>query len=801
MLDPQLQSLLQSLRGRVRRYVVVDSLLAIVAVILIGFWVGYLIDYLPVLLGGSEMPRLARAILLGIVVAAVAAIAVRLLVARLRRPLPDDSLALLIERHHPQLGGRLVTAVQLNQPGRHGDAHSPDLLQMVHRQASDRIGEVDPGRVFRHQPLFRKALVAGPLLLLAIVFAAISPQGFARAAGRLSLLSDARWPRRAKLEMVGVDLPIVTASGSQEMDPERIEFVDGVMRLPKGSSGVLRIRAVADDAEVPSLCTVYYRSEDGTRGQSNMRRVGRQRDGYQAFILDGAPLSNLSDSFEFSVQGLDDRLTDFRIEAVPPPVITQMDVKIRYPKYLQSVASTEDSNTFDFETPYQAGLRVSEGSDVLLQAVSSEPLGEVDVVLEAAGVERPAQDLTFSSDRRVVTVSLKDFDQPTAVKLVPADQTGISAQAPFRYFLGAVMDEPPTVELALKGIQSAVTPIARLPIECRVSDDYGVESLQAFVAPKHSTDENEPAAGPEDGSTEDDDATAQNVEDASAEQTTLAVSLRPDREGNASTVVDLRELVNDGSLQPIEPGGAISVYAEARDGYNLDGQHLTSSELYRLQVVTPEELLSLLERRELGLRTRLEQTVTEAQGLRDQLARFRAERFEVSPPNNPEASSESDQDVRQRELQILRLRVQQSRLQASKAKEELTGIAESLDDILQEMVNNRVDSADRQERLGSGVRDPLRRIADVSMEQLGQQIAEIESAVDQPELAMQRTEAALQTADKILLDLTAVLEKMLDLESYNEILDLVRGLIDDQEKLKEDTQKERKKRVLDLFND
>jgi hypothetical protein len=40
---------------------------------------------------------------------------------------------------------------------------------------------------------------------------------------------------------------------------------------------------------------------------------------------------------------------------------------------------------------------------------------------------------------------------------------------------------------------------------------------------------------------------------------------------------------------------------------------------------------------------------------------------------------------------------------------------------------------------------------------------------------------------------------MLDLESYNEILDLVRGLIEDQNELMEDTKSERKKKVLDLF--
>ena len=40
---------------------------------------------------------------------------------------------------------------------------------------------------------------------------------------------------------------------------------------------------------------------------------------------------------------------------------------------------------------------------------------------------------------------------------------------------------------------------------------------------------------------------------------------------------------------------------------------------------------------------------------------------------------------------------------------------------------------------------------------------------------------------------------MLDLESYNEILDMVRDLIGDQKELLDETKSERKKRVLELF--
>lgn len=781
MLAPELQSLLQTLRSRIRRYVVLDSVLAIVAVLLGAFWIGLLVDYLPVTVGGSEMPRSARGMLLLVVGVIVLVIVIRMLLSRLRCPLPDDSLALLVERHHPKLGGRLVTAVQLNQPGRSGDSHSPELLQLVHREASQSIDEVDPGRVFRMQPLVRKAAFAGPLLLLALGFAIYSPSAFARAAARLTLFSDARWPRRARLEMVGVDLPSVTAQSTQDADPTRVEFTEGVMRLPIGSSGTLRIRAAADDAEVPSLCTVYYQTEDGTRGQSNMRRVGRERDGFQAFVLDGPPLSNLAASFSFSILGLDDRLPDFRIEAVEPPAITEMNVQIRYPNYLRESAVAGNSGEVDFATPYQAGLRISEGSRVTLEAIASLPLGAVDAVLEFDGQEQQVQNLSYSEDRTRVRLTLDHFRSPTAIRLVPADSDGISAQAPFRYFLGAILDEPPTVGLSLSGIQSAVTPIARLPVECLVQDDYGVESVKAFVA-RSEGEKKDGAANDESGKSDD--------------LPPISKVMQPDRDGKSETVIDLRELTNTGQIKPLQPGGSISVYAESSDGFDLDGTHLTTSEMFRLQVVTAEELLTLMERRELGLRTRLEQTVTETQGLRDQLSRFRADRFEVSTESQ---DGESAEQTLRRQLQIIRLRVQQAGLQTSKAAEELTGIAESLDDLLLEMVNNRVDSKDRQERLGVGVRDPLRRIVDVSMKQLNQQIQSIEQSVADPEQALAQTELAIVTVDEVLLQLSAVLEKMLDLESYNELLDLVRGLIQDQNQIKEDTQTERKNRVKDLF--
>ena len=811
-LDPRVTHLLEGLRHQIRRWVVWDSVLTLVAVILGAFWLGLALDYLPVLMGGTEMPRLARLILLVLVAALVVGILWKTLISRLARPLPDDSLALLLERHHPELGGRLVTAVQLNRLGRHGDSHSSELLRNVHDQAVSRIDQVDPARVFQRAPLMKKALVAGPLLLMAIVMLVISPQAFGRAASRLTLFSNDPWPRRAHLEMVGVELPVVSAREDDTTVPRLIRFVDKVIRLPRGSSGTLRIQAKADEgAELPDVCTVHYDTvalEDvqanvlgsdpagsspsviAASGQSNMRRVGRVTEGYQSFLLDGPPLASLSDSVDLSVRGLDDRLDGYRIEAVMPPVITDMQIIVRYPEYLRRPGDERRV------TSYQSGLRLAEGSAVTLIATSSVPLGDSEVLVNASTQDPVSFSVEHSDDRRELRLQIESFTQATTVTIVPVDAEGISAQAPYRYFLGVVLDEPPELKMKLVGIGSAVTPQAKIPVEATVHDDYGVRQLTVSLTPSGS-----PASSGDEPQT-----------------STASKNLSVDRDGQAKVQLDLRDLIAEGQLSKLIPGDVVNVLGEASDRYNLTGlhtgTHLTRSEIFRLQVVTPDKLLSLLERRELALRARLEQTIDETRNLRDALSllqrgfnetKRQAESSKTPTPETPATESPATQAKDQalldqtRVTQVRRLRIQQSGLQASKTSDELSGIATSLDDILLEMTNNRVDSVDRRERIGTGVRDPLRRITDGSLARLREQIATILPLLADDTQARQATETSVQTAEEVLLQLTAVLEKMLDLESYNEILDMVRGLLDDQEKLIDETKKERRKGVLDLF--
>ncbi|MEM9366606.1 MAG: polyketide synthase [Planctomycetota bacterium] len=803
-LHPSLRSLLSDLRGRIRRYVVWEAVLLLTAFILVSFWFGFAVDYLPVRLGGSEMPRSARAVLLGVMVLVVVW-RLRFFWQRVRRTLPDDSLALLIERKHPDFAGRLVTSVQLKETGRVGDWHSPLLLESVHREAVETAGRVDLGRIFQMQPLRTKAGVAVPMLVASGVFAIASPSVFRQAIARLSLASDVPWPRKAQLEAIGLEVPVVTADERESGKTRLLPFREGVVSLPRGGDAVLRVRAAGEDLGyvVPDLCTLSYHDEAGNRGRANFRRVGRLLDGYQGFLLDGPPLTAISSSLNLQVQGLDDRIDSIRVNVTDPPAISELDLEIRYPEYLRA----DSELAFDLRVPYQAGIRVREGSDLTLHGFCPVMLDSVDVFLMDDGVmaSNRSEDATHQLGQPKVIVEkdgkgfrtlLQDLRRPTTVSVVPKDKDGITSLSPYRYYLGVIRDQAPELSMRLRGIGTAITPNARIPALIEATDDYGIASLQWILAATPGDVEEgarEKEAQP-DGS-ELDETNGQQV---------ITRNPDPNAAGAIEVAVDLRAELDEGRITEFTPGTQVQVYALANDCYDLGPSHEVRSDLVRLDVVTPDQLLALLERRELEFRSRLEQAIDETERLKQSLGTLREPEMETS--RGGEAADQSTQ--RERPLQRLRLRVQQAALQASKSTDELAGVVNGLEDLLAEMTNNRLDTADRRERLDEGVRLPLRDVVQEPFPRLRQMLDALQSdagnmALDDAEVTLvewaKGVDASVVLTDQIVLQLNQVLDRMLDLESFNEILDLVRGLIDDQAELTEETREEQKKRLMELF--
>ncbi len=133
---------------------------------------------------------------------------------------------------------------------------------------------------------------------------------------------------------------------------------------------------------------------------------------------------------------------------------------------------------------------------------------------------------------------------------------------------------------------------------------------------------------------------------------------------------------------------------------------------------------------------------------------------------------------------------------------ETSGVADGFDDILAELVNNRVDTQELHERLEQGIAAPLHEIGGKLLPNLEERLAAAQTALEAKTAgAEQPLAAARSQAAEISEAMKRVLDRMLELESYNELVELLRGIVGDHSQLKERTQEEQKEKLKSLLEE
>ncbi|GAB5405059.1 MAG: polyketide synthase [Aureliella sp.] len=783
-LSPTIESKLDELRGLLKSYVVRQSIALMIIWGVAVFWIGGLVDYLPVQVGASETPKWVRAAMLSIMIAGPLWLVVFRMLPRLLRRLPSRSLALLFERRFPQLNSSLVTAVELvgEQPRDvSNQAAYNQMLSSAHAEAEERIATVEPSELLSWTPLRMTLTGAAVLVVASIGIAVANPNWVKHWSSRLFALSDAPWPRKAALRADGVVLAVPQFTGQLGEARITLPFVDGEVKVPMGAEALLQISADTTAESVPEVCTIFYSSETGNRGRANLRRVGSPVDSWQGFNIDGPPMNGITSSLELDVVGLDARLRDLKLSVVAPAAVAGMKVRCEYPEYLLASLEGAARSRADVELlPYRSGLQIPEGTRIALTGTGSCDLSHVEYVLVSANPDPSgATDDSAATDEPKIQrveatgnsfeIPLGVMTQNQVVEIRLVDSHGLPAELIPRYVLNVLPDTVPDVQSRLAGIGSAITANAVLPVRGSVADDNGLASTVAELT---------------------------LGETASA---TVPLSVNDDR---LESDLDLALLAEQDTLNPA-PGQTLSLTVTASDFYDLlPDPHTGSSRPIQLNVVTKDELLVLLDRQELEQRKRMEQVYFELEQLRDVLesTKLLIEQASVEQASLEKSISEQTDAAAAAKSQsrMASIKAQQSVLQGDKSQQDLTTLSAQIENLRQQLVNNRVDSVDRQDRLLDKVRQPLDDLLQTDYAQL--QIAlqallkETTKGGGEPEV-----DQSLRLISNVLVRLAEIRDNMLDMESFNEIIDLVRGLVDEQDTLLEETQAEQRKRILDLL--
>jgi len=386
------------------------------------------------------------------------------------------------------------------------------------------------------------------------------------------------------------------------------------------------------------------------------------------------------------------------------------------------------------QAPASRIVQVPAGSAVEIACTATKPLAAAEVVAVGDGGDDVLATLPEGVRGQTITATLGPASGDRTIAVRFTDTDGLVNRDPISFVLSAVPDAAPQVAVRMPGISTAVTPAAVLPFVGTISDDHGIDAAGVLL---------KRADGAE-------------------------VALPIARVAPGATVVDLPpEAPERVSLQSLGlvPGGGLTVAVTATDGCRLEGgPNAGTSDEWSLEVVTPEALLAMLEAREIILRRRFESSVADLAQARDRL---------VAPADGPADADDPDRD------DVARLAEA-----AARAAGETGEIATAFRLIRAELENNALLSAELDNRLVAQIADPLAKIA----------------ADDLPALvaACRRRlprEEVVRSVDAVLARMRAVLDKMMELESFNEVVDALRGLIRTQEEIRAETLRKQKQRA------
>jgi len=497
----------------------------------------------------------ARAVLLCAGLGALGWVSWRYLVRRLRAVPGEDPLAVAVEARHPQLGDRLISALQLARepdPERYG--MSPQLIEDAIREAVEPVRSVRFGDVLDTRRVAKRCALGLLALGLLAAGAAAKPSLAGIWFQRNVLLRDVRWPQETYLV---VDEEI---------------FRDGVARIVRGGDLVVTARIDEVRSKVfPDRVTIHYEDSEGDRGKAAMKaEVGRHVFRYE--------FTDIAFPITFHLEGGDDVTRDYRIAILEPPEVAELEVLVGFPDYANREPVAADLSLGDPE--------MLKGGFVTIRGRSSKPLESASLVIGES--EQNALDCAVpggvGSDRFEVTLRPEDTIL-AGIRLRDTDGLSNPSLSP-RFLVRVVEDRAPKVRFNKHGVGALVVAGAVVPWTARIHDDVRIAKGRIEVL-KSAGDRQAPAPH---------------------------VIELPEGELGRPEV----ELEGELELGPLEltPGAFLTLSALASDSAQPE-PHEGKSDPFTLKVVTLEELANDLLGRQQEQRRLFEELIQREKRLRD----------------------------------------------------------------------------------------------------------------------------------------------------------------------------------------
>src|SRR5690606_4272413 len=267
----EIRDVLDDLRRRIRKYVIIEGVSAVVALLCLLFWFTLSLDSAHFAVSKLELPTWLRTVCIVTAIISLAAAVIGWILVRSLGRFRARALALVLEKRFPQLGDRLITAVEL--AGRGSEPAGGLGGAMLERTIADAVQSargLDLESVFDRRPMFRWSI--GGLVLLASVagFGAIRADAMERWFNAFVLLRDDYWEPYRKSAMT---VHVLVQPGDRLK-----EFTPAGYKHPRGADLTL-VADVPEGRELPDSVELMFRTAagGGSRGDVAMSLSGDRR--------------------------------------------------------------------------------------------------------------------------------------------------------------------------------------------------------------------------------------------------------------------------------------------------------------------------------------------------------------------------------------------------------------------------------------------------------------------------------------------------------------------------------------------
>lgn len=706
---------LSSLRRLIRAHLVGRGLAWMLTALVLSVFLSLAIDY------SLHMERLQRLLILAIVAGGVGYVAWRFLLRPLSVPMGPEEMALVLERHYGQLDDRLISALQFGRLDAQRTGTSEALMGQVARQADEYArrlnvtGPVESGRTLRRLGMGTSALV------VLLVFTAFYTPTMAMWFQRNVLFQNVEWPKKTRIFF---DDSSFRVHRGDSVDVLKFEDFRS-LRIGRGDT--LEVVVHADPNMIVPEEVVCHSS---MLGQGRFSQVITPDADDKAYHI---TFPNAGPDIEFYVTGNDDRTETVRVQVVPPPELTSIELAVKPPDYTDEGVVNLNAS---------AGvMTVQAGSTLIVRsAMANKDLASARLVLDGKVVSDLAIESVKDNDgkdrpwKMTGKFSLPDRVEKTSMSMEfqLADREGfVSKPGSALYTLRVDPDRAPTLGLGRTGVRGDITGKCIIPLLLEIHDDHGIAS--GFVTVTITTPEktDTTSASASQPTTTSAPAFAKiDLKDIPMKKKDVKLSPRLMLTKMAwfSTDPELQKIMD----HELVPGQIVTIQATVQDNLpaSFGGPNVTQSAPISFKVISEEDLMTELIRRQTELAGDLFACITIEAAVRDRL-----KGVDLGAPEAPATLSGCVED-HGRVIQQTNIVVQQ------------------LSTVMEEMESNQAGQADERADLSRAI-DSLKNLTEKNMVEA----AGLMDRASKSRKADAVAEAGL-AAEKLVADMMAIHEKL-----------------------------------------